>query len=145
MLCRGTDAWRMHSQYSTNILLLNQQNWADFCFQGLDSCATKDTRTSWFWQMVCRVPGGMLLLFIYTHLIWSDDHFKNPSTEFQKHFFSYLLIYVFRTRHGWRQIFLMETHRKTEYLLMFWTPQKQKLFIKTCSTSSMRSRTDLGK
>ena len=87
MLCRGTDAWRMHSQYSTNILLLNQQNWADFCFQGLDSCATKDTRSSWFWQMVCRVPGGMLLLFIYTHLIWSDDHFKNPSTEFQKHFF----------------------------------------------------------
>ena len=87
MLCWGTDAWRMHSQYSTNILLLNQQNWADFCFQGLDSCATKDTRSSWFWQMVCRVPGGMLLLFIYTHLIWSDDHFKNPSTEFQKHFF----------------------------------------------------------
>ena len=46
--------------------------------------------------MVCRVPGGMLLLFIYTHLIWSDDHFKNPSTEFQKHFFFIFTYFCFQ-------------------------------------------------
>ncbi len=56
--------------------------------------------------------------------------------------FKIKLFPIHRTLPGWRPTCLMATHQRIEYLLMSSTQQKQKQSTKTCSTSSMQSRTE---